>query len=387
MVSQQYLKRRRKLSGLFFETALPNEYLVTIGKKTIKPVLGGRKFKMFKKFLRVPAYVQRLHFKTDNANVDYQGIGIEGYASWRINPGKPEVAIATLDFFDDNDPMERTNNELKTICIEAVRHVIANMSIDDALRKKDEIGDNLRIQLKEIEAKWVIIFDQVGIEKVTIMSDRLFKDLQSEYRNKLRLNSERTRITTDREILRQKNETEEKSMLEKLESDQKIELVKINNSTVVKERELKEEQNISIKKREIREADYRQEMKFKMEQEQKQQELQTLEKNLQLELGELETKLLSSEIKLQELRNKIATSELDVEKLKRYINQIYTDQELTKLFISKLPEIYQAIQIDNYSVLDSNGEKSLTPVGKIFNELIFALKNSGFNWFTNEKES
>jgi hypothetical protein len=152
-----YVERRKKLHGSFFETALPNEYLVEIGRKKVSFQLGGRRFRLFKKFIRIPASVQTLRFSTDNANQDYQGIGIEGYANWRIDPSNPETAIHTLDFFDENDPMARTNAGLRTICVEAVRHVIANMGVDDALKKKDEIGERLRSQLKEVEKTWGIV--------------------------------------------------------------------------------------------------------------------------------------------------------------------------------------------------------------------------------------
>ena len=74
-------KKKRSYSGVFFERALPNEYLVVVGKTRIKPVLGGKKFSWFNKFIHVPAYVQRLKFQTDNANIHYQGIEIQGYAS------------------------------------------------------------------------------------------------------------------------------------------------------------------------------------------------------------------------------------------------------------------------------------------------------------------
>lgn len=113
--------------------------------------MGGKKLKLFQRFLRVPAYVQKLNFSTDNANIDYQGIGIDGYASWRINSENPSTAISTLDFFDETDPMEKTNQALITICIEAVRHVIANMSIEQALKNKDEIAENLKNQLQIVE--------------------------------------------------------------------------------------------------------------------------------------------------------------------------------------------------------------------------------------------
>ena len=103
-----YVGRRKKLHGPLFETALPNEYLVEIGRRKVSLQLGGRRFRLFKKFIRVPASVQTLRFSTDNANQDYQGIGIEGYANWRIDPANPETAIHALDFFDENDPMART---------------------------------------------------------------------------------------------------------------------------------------------------------------------------------------------------------------------------------------------------------------------------------------
>jgi hypothetical protein len=193
-----YIAKRKKLSGIFFETALPNEYLVEVGRGTVKPILGGKQFRLFKKFLRVPGSVQTLYFETDNANMNYQGIGIQGYASWRIDPECPELAIATLDFFDEDDPMRNTNEKLRTICTEAVRHVLANMSIDDALKKKDDISGNLKEQLRKFEERWGILFDQVGIEKVRIMSEKLFEDLQSQYRDQLRLNVETARIQTDR---------------------------------------------------------------------------------------------------------------------------------------------------------------------------------------------
>ena len=139
-MEQAEKKKPRRYSGLFFERALPNEYLVVIGKSKIKPILGGKKFRWFNKFIHVPAYVQRLKFLTDNANIHYQGIEIQGYASWRIHPEHPEKSLSTLDFFNENDPMAKTNDELKTICIEAVRHVIANMTKMDIKKQVDLIN-------------------------------------------------------------------------------------------------------------------------------------------------------------------------------------------------------------------------------------------------------
>ena len=382
--SKEYIKKRKKLSGFFFETALPNEYLVKVGQKKINPILGGKRFRLFSKFLRVPASVQTLYFITDNANLDYQGIGIEGYASWRIDPKRPEVAITTMDFFDDDDPMENTNNELKTICTEAVRHVIANMTIDDALKKKDEIGDNLRNQLKEIEDKWGIIFDQVGIEKVQIMSNKLFENLQSQFRDKLRLEVAKTKIETDKQIAKEENIKREKTELEKIETDKKINLANVENDVKIKEFELDEHRKITQKEREIRETEFRKEIEFKKEQEEKENELELIKKNLEIKFQDIEKDFLVKLKTVEEKKNEMLKQTLDIEKLRREINQIYSSDELTAKLIEILPQIYEAIKINNYSVIDSgNGE--ISPVTKFLQEIMFLLKNNNINFFKDKK--
>ncbi len=380
MSEQTYIKKGKNFSDILFVRALPNEYLVAIGKKQVKPILGGKKLKLFQKFLRVPAYVQKLKFFTDNANVDYQGIGIEGYASWRINPENPSVSISTLDFFDDNDPMEKTNEALITICIEAVRHVIANMTIEQALKNKDEIAENLKNQLLVVEKKWGIVFDQVGIEKVTIMSDKLFKDLQSDFRNKLRQDSETKRITTDRNIAKEDNSAKEKTRLEQIDTEQKVEMIKIENDTKLRHREIEESKIISDKERAIKEENFRKEQEFNLEKEQKEYDLKVLKKDLEIKIQENEINFLKIKAEVEELKNKITEKQISIDELRKTLEQKYTSEELSVRFIEQLPEIFSSIHIDNYSVLESGKSgDSVSPFTKILSELIFTLKNSGFD--------
>jgi CII-binding regulator of phage lambda lysogenization HflD len=374
-------KSRKKYSGLFFERALPNEYLVPVGKKNVKPVLGGKKFRWFRKYIHVPAFVQRLKFSTDNANVHYQGIEIQGYASWRINPENPEKSIATLDFFDDNDPMLKTNEELKTICIEAVRHTIANMTIDDALKKKDDIAESLLVQLKTIENKWGIIFDQVGIEQVRVMSAKLFNDLQSEFRSKLHLNASISQLQTDSEIARLNNETHEKNTTEKLETEQKLGMIKVQNSTKLKQKELLEEMNLNEQKRKYKEEAFRNEITFKMEQEEKEHEFEILKNNLKISLNKLETQMLETSKDLEVVKSEISRKHLEIRELEKKLEQSYSNEQLKMDFIQMLPQLFEAIRIDNYAVLDTGSNSSTSPVLKIIQELFFALKNTGIDFF------
>ncbi|MCP4350530.1 MAG: hypothetical protein GY795_34100 [Desulfobacterales bacterium] len=196
--------RVSKIRSLFYEHALPNEYIVQIGVKDPKPVLGGKFFKLGKRFLKFPAAVQTVYFTSDNANKNYQGLRIDGYACWRVSPERPEVAARSLDFSDQANPMGNTNRILRTICTEAIRHIIANISIEDSLTKKDEIGRDLKAQLERIERSWGVIFDQIGIERVTILSSSVFDDLQQKTRDQLRLTASESRMETDLEIEKKK---------------------------------------------------------------------------------------------------------------------------------------------------------------------------------------
>lgn len=377
LFTKRHMSKNKKLSDFLYERALPNEYLVELGKRDIVPVLGGKRFKWFKRFVHVPAYVQRLHFTTDNANMDYQGIGIEGFAAWRINPQKPHIAISTLDLFDEEAPLEKTNNDLKTICIEAVRHVIANMNIEDAMRKKDEIAGNLQKQLSVIEEKWGIVFDQVSIEKVTVMSSKLFQDLQAAFRNQRRLESAKIQINTDLEIASEENAMKEKTAKQQLAADQRLELLKIENNHVVKERQIDENKYMAEKEVLIAQEKFRSELMFKLEKEQKEHELSILGKNLELDKLKYEEKLLEEKIKIEQLKNQIATGQIEIAKLQREMQQSYSKEELSKEFLLALPKIFDAIHIQNYSVMESGNGNSFSPVSKIMNEMVTVLKNNG----------
>ncbi len=376
--TKDYIAKRKKLNGLFFESALPNEYLVELGRKRVKPALGGRRFRLFRKFLRVPAYVQTLYFHTDNANLHYQGIGIEGYASWRIDPANPEVALAAMDFFDEDDPMARTNDELRTICVEAVRHVVANMTIEDALRKKDEIGDNLMGQLKEVEKKWGIVFDHVGIEQVRVMSKTIFENLQADFRNGLRLEVEKKRIETDRQIASEQNAQREKSEGERLSTDKKLGLAQIDNKARLADADLDEKHKIERKQRELREDEYRREAEFRAEKDKREHALATQEKTLELELRAVEAKLLGALAEIEKLKAGIELTGVEVTRAKRNAEQQYTPEALQAELIELLPEILGALKIGEYTVFA--GEASASPVGRALAEIMPLLARFGIDF-------
>jgi hypothetical protein len=255
------------------------------------------------------------------------------------------------------------------------------MDIANALRKKDDIAANLKDQLKDVEAKWGIVFHQVGIEKVRIMSKTVFENLQAQYRDTLRLDVAKTRISTDKQIAAEENIQKEKTELESLETMRKIELSRIDNQALVNEQELTKKQELALKQRAMQEEDFLAEARFILEKQQKNYELKVQEKELEIKLQAIEHDLLAVSAGVQDLRNTMAEKQLEVERLKRQVEQTYSHEELSKQFMEKLPKLFEAIKVDNYSVLASGKEGDISPVSRLFQELAFILKTSGLDWF------
>lgn len=425
---QNYVRTRKKLSGWIFETALPNEYLVQIGTGKPKPILGGRKLRFFgmRRYLRIPASVQTLEFATDNANIHFQGLGIEGFAAWQIDAQDPVKALTTLDLFDENDPMSRTNHELRTICVEAVRHVIANMTIEDAHRKKEEIALELKRQLQQVEDRWGIVFHQVGIRHVRVMSESVFHDLQAKYRNELRLESERTELQTNRQIEQEKNVVRESTEMERLSTDHKLHTATQEQQTLLEQRRLTDEQKLQIKKQEhdveiretnleneqriqmamqenktaVRQTQLADEQRIKLAEQENESELhrkdlegrretaelehEVEQRRLELETErkrELELNLKRLEVEARGLEQKIEMMRLEQERASREISQVFSEGFLQAKAIEALPKVAQEMKVDRYTVFDSSGGGNgggVSPLGRMVQEVVSILGDSEF---------
>ena len=381
---KDYVRRRRKLSGWFFESALPNEYLVQIGTGLPRPVLGGRKLRLlgFRRFLRIPASVQTLEFATDNANIHFQGLGIEGFAAWQIDAKNPARALTTLDVFDENDPMARTNHELRTICVEAVRHVIANMTIEDAHRKKEEIARELKLQLQQVEESWGIVFHQVGIRQVKIMSESVFHDLQAKYRNELRLESERTELQTNRQIEQEKNAVREKNEMERLTVDHNLEKAAQEKQTLLNTMRIADGQRIKLVEQENLSELHRTDLEGRRESAELEHEVEVRRMQLEMERKrDLELELLNLGVRAKELEEKVDAMRREAELARREISQVYSEGHLRAKFIEALPRVAAEFKVDRYTVFDSSGGgegRGISPLGRMVQEVVSILGDSEF---------
>lgn len=111
-----------------------------------------------------------------------QGIVIQGFAFWSV-------------FRDDEGPFKcykylqgcDANDSVKALCESVLRNLIANSTIDEVMRNRDHLRSNMQMELKDQFKGWGIWLETVEITDVRISSQKLFKDLQAEFRQETRL--------------------------------------------------------------------------------------------------------------------------------------------------------------------------------------------------------
>lgn len=68
-----------------------------------------------------------------------------------------------------------------------MRNLIANSSLDEVLKNRNHLRDNIKKDLVDQFKGWGVWLETVEITEVTISSAKLFTDLQAEFRQDTRL--------------------------------------------------------------------------------------------------------------------------------------------------------------------------------------------------------
>lgn len=81
-----------------------------------------------------------------------------------------------------------------------LRNLIANSTLEEVLRNRSHLRNNMRNDLKDQFKGWGVWLETVEITEVTISSDKLFKDLQAEFRQEAHLKAEKIELESAENI-------------------------------------------------------------------------------------------------------------------------------------------------------------------------------------------
>jgi len=150
------------------------------------------------RYYLIPSTAQSVSFAADQITAENQGVEVAGFAVWRI--AEPEKAAACFDFGDSPAALATIGGNLRNVVESAIRHQVANMTIEAVLRKRGSIILQLKDELAYIAGQWGLIIETVEIRTVKVLSAQLFTQMQASFRDRMRLESETSALKTEQEL-------------------------------------------------------------------------------------------------------------------------------------------------------------------------------------------
>jgi hypothetical protein len=346
--------REKSFDSPLFVRALPNEYLVKVGREKLNISLGGTAFRPFTRHLKVPASSEITEFELECSTSNYLGVVVNGFVSWKIDPEHVETAIRSLDFYNIENPLEKTSGIIRDLARDAVRRSIAEIAVNDILTSGDQLKNSIGEILSDI-SKWGLLIESIGIRKIYIKSETVYNQLQAGERNEIRLKSQLSTQETEYQISQGQSEQQKKKQI------QESELLEIKIREEIRQREMKQNAELA---------------RMRLEKQKEQEEL-ALKRELELESFEGKLDELQHKRVLDAIRNDLAMKNLKVRERSRIVEGGLTDRELSEVVLQNLGNIGKMYRSSNITVFGDGKDAmaSLIPPIKTISSLIRSAIN------------
>lgn len=352
------------MSNYRFVTVSPSDYAIVFKKGEI--VKEGRGFRFFCtpriQYVIIPGNVKNITFVADQISRENQGVEVSGFAIWKV--GEPKKIYQHFDFMQEEDTLEQVSVFLQDVVESAIRHMVANMTIEEVLRKRGTIIQQLKRELEYVCEQWGIVVETIEIKNVRILSKTLFDNMQAQFRNSVRLEAERNTIETEKQIEEQKIHVSDQTSIIKQQSElaererrKQLQLQEINDKTEVEKH--RREQDHAIKKEEMtrkwelfkEEEDIKREQMFEQRQTIiEEDKTQALQAELELKKKELEVELEKRDIAIKQL-------EVELENLKKDPRVILAEN---------LPNMLQNLKIERLDLGGTTLDTLLENIKQVF---------------------
>lgn len=128
-----------------------------------------------------------------------QGLEISGVIIWSIYREREGPFKAYKYLGEDLISQEpySANMHLAQMSTAIVRHRIANSTIDEVIKNRESVRDEIRKEINAIVNGWGIWLESVEITDVRILSHTLFSNLQCEFIEAERQKAETIKLNTE----------------------------------------------------------------------------------------------------------------------------------------------------------------------------------------------
>ena len=183
----------------------PNEWLLVISEgKLAQSGVGLKTYvSITDSVVKFPSKVEQVGFEANNVTKEMQGVVITGFAFWSVYRDE-DGPFKCYKYMQGGD----ANANVQAMCESALRNLIANSTLDEVLKNRDHLRDNMKKELMDQFKGWGVWLETVEITEVTISSNTLFKDLQAEFRQGAQLKAQKIELNSNEELTKVKQASE-----------------------------------------------------------------------------------------------------------------------------------------------------------------------------------
>lgn len=191
--------------------------------------------------IQYPSLINQVNFKALQVTAEMQGVEVSGMLIWSVYRMEDGPFRAYKYFGDDlKNPTPRlANGKLESMAVSIVRDRIANLTINDILKNRSKIRNGVKEEMQKILTGWGIWLETCEIQDVKISSSSLFKNLQTEFREKSRLEAEKISADTQQTIQQEELVRQEKYQKLQAESQTKQEKFKTEQKYLTEQQKAK----------------------------------------------------------------------------------------------------------------------------------------------------
>lgn len=319
------------------------------------------KWPLIDRFFIVPATTNSIAFAADQITAENQGVEVSGFAIWKISA--PERTMTSFDFEGTKDALEKIGANLKDVVESAIRHQVANMTIEGVLRKRGSIILQLKQELAYIAEQWGIAIETVEIKNVRIMSGQVFANMQAKFRDAVRLESETSSLETEKQIAESRYTQREQLALceqefHRRETERKAEMDRIAATAAAELEVLKRTQ-----RKEAAIAEYASQTETAGAETLKRKEVLRLDQQVITVQREVQQERFEAEAEIK--KHQIELAELDDMLARRRIETTNVADPMLAL-VNHLPAIAGALKINELNIT----EDTVARLGRTLSELM-----------------
>jgi regulator of protease activity HflC (stomatin/prohibitin superfamily) len=163
--------------------------------------------------VKFPTIIKKVDFQSEQVTSEMMGIRVSGALYWSPHRDDPFKLYKSFGKELQNSYSNVIDEKLQQMAVAVVRDRVANTTIEAILRDRNQLRSSIKKSMQEMMTGWGMWLETIEISDVYITSGTLFKNMQTEHREKYRLHADKI-VSESSNTIRQEN-LEKDSKLDK----------------------------------------------------------------------------------------------------------------------------------------------------------------------------